>query len=96
MAGYSRRCSADSLWQHIPWTKLLVIAAIGGLIATAKRFGPTRQGVNWEERFKRMPDNAPPKWMFNQIRVIRQNTDRILELMEHHPSDETAPEGAAT
>jgi len=29
-----------------------------------------------------MPDTAPPKWMFTNITAIRQNTDRILELLE--------------
>jgi hypothetical protein len=29
-----------------------------------------------------MPDNAPPKWMFRNITAIRENTDRILELLE--------------
>ena len=29
-----------------------------------------------------MPDNAPPKWMFRNITTIRENTDRILEILE--------------
>ena len=29
-----------------------------------------------------MPDNAPPKWMFNNISAIRTNTERIIELLE--------------
>ena len=29
-----------------------------------------------------MPDTAPPKWMFTNITAIRQNTDRILEMLE--------------
>ncbi len=31
---------------------------------------------------ERMPDTAPPKWMFRNIGAIRENTDRILELLE--------------
>ena len=37
-----------------------------------------------------MPDNAPPKWMFNNIGAIRNNTERIIELLE----SETAPSRA--
>jgi hypothetical protein len=29
-----------------------------------------------------MPDNAPPKWMCRNITAIRENTDRILGLLE--------------
>jgi len=31
---------------------------------------------------ERMPDDAPPKWMFRNISAIRENSDRILELLE--------------
>ena len=29
-----------------------------------------------------MPETAPPKWMFTNITAIRENTERILELLE--------------
>ena len=29
-----------------------------------------------------LPDTAPPKWMLTNITAIRQNTDRILEILE--------------
>jgi hypothetical protein len=29
-----------------------------------------------------MPDDAPPKWIFRNISAIRENTDRILQLLE--------------
>lgn len=32
---------------------------------------------------ERMPENAPPKWMFRNITAIRDNTERILQLLEH-------------
>ena len=31
---------------------------------------------------ERMPENAPPKWMFRNISAIRRNTDQILTLLE--------------
>ena len=40
----------------------------------------------WDTIFARMPESAPPKWMFSNIRTIRANTDRILERL-----DEPAP-----
>ncbi len=84
MATCSRRCTAEARSPgDLFWKGAAVIVGVGGLIAAAKRFGPPKQGIDWEKRFERMPDNAPPKWMFNNIRAIRENTDRILELLEH-------------
>jgi hypothetical protein len=33
-----------------------------------------------------MPENAPPKWVFRNVTAIRENTDRILELLESEES----------
>ena len=38
--------------------------------------------MDWEKRLERMPENAPPKWMFRNITAIRENTDQILELLD--------------
>jgi hypothetical protein len=63
--------------------KVLVFAAVlAGLGVLARRFGPKMGNIDWEKRFEAMPDNAPPKWMFRNITAIRENTDRILELLE--------------
>ena len=40
----------------------------------------------------RAADNAPPKWMFRNITAIRENTDRILQLLE---SGRSEPAGQA-
>ncbi len=56
-----------------------------GLIVTAAlviRRLVMRAGGDWEGILERMPDTAPPKWMFDNIKAIRENTDRILERME--------------
>jgi hypothetical protein len=29
-----------------------------------------------------MPEDAPPKWIFRNVTAIRENTDRILQLLE--------------
>ncbi len=60
------------------WVGVVLI----GLLALAKRFGPKVPNVDWEKRLERMPDNAPPKWMFGNITAIRENTDRILEILD--------------
>ncbi len=65
-----------------------------GLALVAKRFAPRMQDIDWEQRFERMPDNAPPKWMFSNIRAIRENTDRILELLGSGRPDAPGPGGA--
>jgi hypothetical protein len=63
--------------------KSLVFAAVlAGLGLLARLLGPKMQNIDWEKRFAAMPDNAPPKWMFRNITAIRENTDRILQLLE--------------
>jgi hypothetical protein len=63
--------------------KVLVAAAVlVGVGVLARRFGPKMASIDWEKRFEAMPDNSPPKWMFRNITAIRENTDRILELLE--------------
>jgi hypothetical protein len=68
---------------------LVLVAALVGLAVVAKLFGSKMQNVDWETKFERMPDNAPPKWMFRNITAIRENTDRILELAERASSEAT-------
>lgn len=61
---------------------LIVVAVVVGVGFVLKRVAPNLGGIDWEKRFAAMPDNAPPKWMFRNIAAIRENTDRILELLE--------------
>jgi hypothetical protein len=61
---------------------LIVVAVLTGIGVLAKRFAPNLGNVDWEKKFDAMPDNAPPKWMFNNISAIRNNTERIIELLE--------------
>ena len=64
--------------------KKLVITAgvLAGVALLARRGAGHCQGIDFEAMIERMPDNAPPKWMFHNISAIRRNTDRILELVE--------------
>ena len=68
--------------------KVIAVAAVLVVLGVlARRFGPKMPAIDWEKRLEAMPDNAPPKWMFRNITAIRENTDRILQLLESGRSD---------
>ncbi len=63
--------------------KLLIIGgAVAGAAVLAIRFAPSCGRIDFEQMIERMPENAPPKWMFTNITAIRQNTERILEVLD--------------
>jgi hypothetical protein len=75
---------------------------VGGLVAGAsavavvmakRRVSRRGGGFAFETLIERMPENAPPKWMFRNISAIRENTDRIMRLVEHRDR-EREPAGA--
>ncbi len=87
---YSRRVCRD---HDRSMKKVLVLAAVlAGVGVLARLFGPKMRTIDWEKKIEALPDTAPPKWMFRNIAAIRQNTDRILELLEsgHAESAEQA------
>ena len=57
-------------------------AAVFGVALFARRAARGCGGFDFEQMIERMPENAPPKWMFRNISAIRRNTDRILTLLE--------------
>ncbi len=73
-------------------------AVVGAGLLARRACGANRAGFDFGKMVERMPENAPPKWMFRnisairknteQIRGIRKNTERILELLEteHAPA----------
>jgi hypothetical protein len=65
---------------------VLIIAAVGAAI---KVMGP-KISAAMEDKFENAPDDFPPKWMFLNITAIRDNTERILRLLEDEPSDAEA------
>ena len=66
----------------------LVGGAMVSLVVTRRRLA-RGGGFNFEKMIERMPEDAPPKWMFRNISAIRTNTERIIELMEaEHVSSE--------
>ena len=68
--------------------KVLAVAAVLAVLGVlARRFGPKMPAIDWEKRLEAMRDNAPPKWMFRNITAIRENTGRILQLLESGQSE---------
>ena len=67
---------------------LIAVAVLTGIAFLAKRFAPDLSKIDWEKKFEAMPDNAPPKWMFTNIGAIRDNTERIIELLEGESAHE--------
>ena len=61
---------------------LVVVGAVAGAALVGRRCASSCGGVDFERLIERMPENAPPKWMFRNIAAIRENTDRILQLLE--------------
>lgn len=63
--------------------KKLIIAggAIAGAAILARRWAASGR-VDSGQMIEHMPEDAPPKWMFRNISAIRENTERILQLLE--------------
>jgi hypothetical protein len=71
--------------------RTLLFGALGlGVAVGARRLARHFREFDFAEMVQRMPENAPPKWMFRNISAIRKNTERsrrnterILELLEN-------------
>jgi hypothetical protein len=64
---------------------VMVGAAVLGVAVCARHVARGCGGFDLEQMVERMPENAPPKWMFRNISAIRANSERILELLEAEP-----------
>lgn len=70
--------------------KLLIgVATVAGVALVARRAREHCAGIDFGQMIERMPENAPPKWMFRNISAIRANTERILELLSEEPTPAT-------
>jgi hypothetical protein len=65
---------------------LLAGVVVAGVGVCARRCARGHGGFDFEKMIERMPENAPPRWMFRNISAIRANTERILELLDTEPS----------
>ena len=63
-----------------------VAAVLAGLAMLVRRFGPKMRAIDWEKRVEAMPGNTRPKWMFRNITDIRENTQRIIDLLDARPA----------
>jgi hypothetical protein len=72
---------------------LIAGAVVIGAVVLAKRHALSRDGFDIERFIERLPENSPPKWMFQNLTAIRQNTDRILEILdsEHRAAPGSSP-----
>ena len=61
---------------------LMVGVVALGVALCARRAARGCGGFDFEQMIERMPENARPKWMFRNITTIRENTERILALLE--------------
>lgn len=60
--------------------KAVLLAALVGGIAFARKLGQRAMfSKDWGAIIERMPDDAPPKWMFNNVTALRREHERILE-----------------
>jgi hypothetical protein len=57
-------------------------AAALGAALLVRRIAHGCGHFDFERMIERMPENAPPRWMFRNISATRVNTERILELLE--------------
>jgi len=73
--------------------KLLIVGGVvtgaAFLGSLAKRHAWSSGGPDFEQWVERLPENSPPKWIFRNVSAIRENTDRILQLLESE--DTSAP-----
>lgn len=61
--------------------KLYLLPLIGGGLLLARSLAPRVEGIDWAKTFAGMPEDFPPKWMFTNISAIREQNDRILEML---------------
>ena len=75
---------------------LIIAGALLGVAVLARRAKRMCAQCDFAELIERMPDNAPPKWMFRNVSAIRANTDRILEQLAREPAAAAEAEVPAT
>ncbi len=80
MSCCTRRCSKRKLW---------VLMLLGGLVVAAVMGGKRRSGearpsmwVKMEEMMAEMPEDFPPRVMFDDVATTKENTERILEILD--------------
>jgi hypothetical protein len=65
---------------------LMFVLGIAVAVGVVKLLAPRIGGTDWQERLQKMPDDFPPKMLFNNIKAIREDTDRILKKLSIEPN----------
>ena len=63
------------------WLLLLIPAAIGAVVIAKGRKGMMK-GLDIDAMVQKLPEGAPPRWAYENVKTIRGNTERIIELLE--------------
>jgi hypothetical protein len=61
----------------------------GGVMFVMRLAGP-KIGEFMDRKFEEAPDDFPPRWMYLNINAIREQNDRILQLLEKKAGVEAA------
>lgn len=70
--------------------KLLKVAVIAGGAMLVLRLLRPKLGERIEHMFEEAPEDFPPKWMYLNVSAIRENTERILELLTRETTETEA------
>ena len=60
----------------------ILVPALAGCVLLAKRRARRAGRTDFAKRMAAKPDGTPAKWIFDNVTAIRQNTERLLELLE--------------
>ncbi|MDH3538856.1 MAG: hypothetical protein OEP52_02575 [Acidimicrobiia bacterium] len=70
--------------------KLVRLALVFGGVMLVMRLAGPKIGEFMDRKFEEAPDDFPPKWMYLNISAIREQNERILQLMEKKAGVEAA------
>jgi hypothetical protein len=62
---------------------MLLVGVVGAVVMRGKRDGP--QPSMWDkmrQAMEEMPEDFPPRVMFDNVAATRENTERILEMLD--------------
>jgi hypothetical protein len=63
---------------------LAIVGLVGVVMAIRKRQPAAPKPTIWQkmqEGMEAMPEDFPPRVMFDNVEAVRENTDRILEML---------------
>jgi hypothetical protein len=64
------------------WLLLLIPAAAVAVVVAIGRRKVMGGGFDLEQMIQKMPEGAPPRWAYENVKAVRKNTERIIELLE--------------